>query len=188
MITPSAFATMVRGAFAFLEHVDNAVSVEEEAFAVIYRLRKIHVAVKYDARRSMEMDVSVAQPNSTEAFGISELLRVMGEDRLAGETRLVQACDDNIEARLRWLARLFEEHAVGCLKGDAALFRNLRRQRHAESLQTESDRELAQARMRAEDAWLRKDYAEVARILGVFAALLSPAEVKRVEYCRKRQA
>jgi len=156
------------------------------ASCVEYRRGAVFLEVWFDYRGS-EFSVVVGRDQVLRERQQLYLSEILDWRRVTPSIGSFAYAEANQRIVLQELARLTDENAGALLAGDdrafASAFVHQRQMRDASSLAWT----LEDARKRADKAWRAKDHARVIAALAPVEEHLSTADIKRLEYCRKRQ-
>lgn len=88
---------------------------------------------------------------------------------------------------LKRLADDVRKHASEALTGDRMYYRRLSEYRSRQARTFMEDMQLRQVRAKADEAWGHRNYPQVIEQYESIQALLSPAELKRLEIAKQRR-
>jgi hypothetical protein len=159
---------------------------------VVFEGKLVRVEVAYDADRSFELDVIVtlldelAEMRPEPGYRLREILSAMGAPEASRFEVIQVEAADTLERSLHEMAAALDQYAGELLLGSVAAFRRVGRTRDEACRVYRDERELANARARAAEAWRAGRYAEVVQALSTVASLLSPSDIKRLRIARRR--
>jgi len=163
--------------------------VRSDEQIVRFENSSVWVAVHYDSGRSGELGVEIGQIGAEDAvppFSLEEVLRCVGVLEARSIEKLATGDERQMSDTMDLLAGLLRTHAEPFLSGDGAMYAKVQSHRWKEGSEYAIATVLKRAREKAHEAWTSGDYWGVVRAFGEVEAHLSPAESKRLEYCRKR--
>jgi hypothetical protein len=83
-------------------------------------------------------------------------------------------------------SRLLRECGVACLKGDQAVFEEMKARRDSAVKVWHQQERQNSVRKEAESAWSRKDYEATARLYETINSQLTETEIKKLDYAKKQ--
>ena len=182
-----AINEVVRTAFAFLVSSHRFRLVEERENYFRLENDRVVVVLVYDRQRSYEMSVALGLKGDAQPlFDLPEVLRSRGVAAEQQPAGYQTASDDVMRRLVAQMSRVLEQHGAALLSGDSLAWRELNALRDAECLDYAQRRDLGFARSKADAAWKKKDFPGVVAALSPLQALLSPVELKRLEYAGKK--
>lgn len=175
------FAEEVKGCFSFLE-THGFRRVHSEPTFVRFESPRANINI-YHGRRSFEIGLEIESP--TNIYSFSEILRVA--DRMQGEQYRNYAThtSQGVAEGVGKLAQLFQRCVAAGIFEDKQLFARLDVQREELARSYALETQLQQARIKAEAAWHKKDYATVVETLKPLRAALTATEVSKLEFAEK---
>lgn len=178
------FPEEVKSRFLFLESRDFAL-VRSEATIVRYESPLFGINIFF-GRRSYEIGLEIAsvlRPN--EAYSISELLQLFDPSKGASYRNYATHSKEGVAEGVHQLADRLRQCIAAGMFDDKELFSRLQSQRSYLKRKYWLERDLEQARIDSESAWVKKDYEKVVEILSSLQEHLTPSELKKLEYARK---
>jgi hypothetical protein len=183
------FPQAVISAFVFLVKDFSFSCIRCEATYVRYESSAVFINV-YHGRASFELNVEIGERAVSDvrehSFTIGEIL-YMANPQVAENYHPYQATTaESVKKFVDELARLVKEYATPALQGDRLFFQRvseIQLQRSDNLLRTW---ELNRMRKDVEAAWHQKDFKRVLELYEPLKAYLTPAELKKLEYARKR--
>jgi hypothetical protein len=138
----------------------------------------------------LEWDVEVGllrqQPDQEEAFSLlSDLGALLGRGAEEGEVNPMWP-DQLLPRALKERAQFLKEHGEPALVGDVAFFGRASSARSTRTRAYWHSKRVDDATRNAADAFRRKDWRKVVRLLDPVSGDLSPAQRRKLEYARKR--
>lgn len=161
--------------------------VEAKVTFVRYESKEVFVNV-YHGRSSFELGFEIGLllkncDNFERKVTLSEIMELAGE----ADSSFCQASNkEGVEKCVSKIAGLVRQHAVNALKGDRSTFELLFDIQHQKSDRYIKSMELERMREKAEEAWHSKKYHEVVKTYEPFKGDLTPSEMKKLEYARKK--
>lgn len=148
------------------------------------------VELVYDGNRSFELNLLVGEMSSKASgsppFSIDEILRF----RCAPEAKqfaLVQVTSKEVMASfVEQLAEMLRAYGGDFIHGNEQSFAEIAEQRRREETAYALKRDLRKAREEAELAWRGKDYSAVINALRPLRAILTAAEMAKLEFAEKQ--
>lgn len=183
------FVESAKDAFAFLTTDYGFFIVTTDVTFVRYESTHVFVNV-YHGRSSYELGVEVGSLDEhfEPAFQLIELVLLHGEAALQ-RFRVYQTNNADLVRRgLMLLAESLRENGKDALRGDPLIYDTLRKERKRAEQRFALDLHVRQTRPRAEAAWKARDFATAAYFYGQIEEDLSPAEIKKLHYARKKLA
>ena len=181
------FSSAVLQSFAFLQSTYGFEVETVEPNLIRFRSSRLFVDIWHEWP-SGQIGLSIGRlSSSAEArhpFNFSDILYLTGSSNASAYRDYTALSRDSVQAGVNALAGELEAHCGEVLTGSDELFEKMtagRSERIEKYALTVSD---DQVRARVEAAWARRDYAEVARLLGGISDRLSPAEVSKLEYAQ----
>lgn len=188
--THLGFAEEVQNAFGFLVRELNYRCVAREPTFVRYESDQVFVNV-YHGRASYELGVEIGRLDSPgeaqHGYTLAELMRLVDPESEAGYRYVTARTAGLVEQGVAHLSELFRRYAGAALQGEADTFAQLHEQRRRWNHEYANEVMLSQVRPQAEEAFRRKDYAEALKLFESIREGLTPSELKKLEYARKKQ-
>ena len=180
------FSDITLSAFSFLaeEHSFRCIRVEQTL--VRYESSKVFVNI-YHGRLSYTIGVEVGclpnLPSMDEVYyTLYEIISALDEDRLDILSPFQASTPEAVEKCVLKLAEIVRHYANSALDGNQDTYQRLRENRHIKFLKYQ----INQVKIRAEEAWLIKDYNRVVELYSSLTGNLSPAEAKKLDYAKKK--
>jgi hypothetical protein len=184
------FPEAVISAFAFLTKDFSFSCVQQDVTYVRYESSAVFVNV-YHGRASFELNVEIGErvigrsvPENS--FAIGEILYLVSP-QVAENYRPYQVTTaESVQKFVNELANLVKENAIPALQGDHDFFQRvgeIQLQRSDNLLRTW---ELNSVRKDVEVAWRERNFKRVIELYDPVKEHLTPAEVKKMEYARKK--
>jgi hypothetical protein len=184
------FPAIVISAFEFLVKDFSFSCVKRDATYVRYESSAAFVNI-YHGRASFELNVEIGErvvdgrvPENS--FTIGDILYFVNP-QIAEDYRPYQVTNtESVRKFVNELAHLVKDYATPALQGDHAFL-----QRVSEIQLQRSDNlvrgwELNRVRKDVEIAWRDKDFKRVIQLFEPFEKYLTPAEVKKLEFAKKK--
>ena len=177
--------------FAFLSQSYGFRWVQVSDSQAVFEGPHVRLALLYDNRRSYELSARITPcAENGEPVGPSyDLAEFEGlfKHLARGETFPVAAArPDALRHSITFLATYLRNHGDPLLRGDSATYARLAKHRECAAQQYSQSVELSRMRRVVTRAWASRDYAAVVAHFGPHEAHLSPAEVAKLRYARKR--
>lgn len=164
---------------------------ESYAGAVEYENNAVRLSIGYDFSHSYELSVSIGiisdDLSGAQSCDLAEILGMKGVAEADLISRLQISDENDLPHFLRMLGGLLVQHAAEFLDGHADAFKQLAQYRGRRDHRYNLDQHLSYARADAEKAWLVRDYDGTIRALESMRSHLTPAELLRLEYAKKRK-
>jgi hypothetical protein len=184
------FREAVTSEFDFLVKNFSFTCVKQDVTYVRYESSDVFVNV-YHGRASFELNVEIGEraggrdiPETR--FTIGDILYLFSPQVAENYHPYQVTTLESVKKFVGELARLVEQYATPALRGDHNCFQRvaeIQLQRSNNLLQTW---ELNRVRREVETAWREKDFKRVVEIYDPVKEHLTPAEVKKLEYARKK--
>lgn len=182
------FQVVVEDAFGFLRDAYGFRIAESDRSTIVYESPTMVVSMFYDDQRSMEVSLSVARKSSPSqpAFSFDEILRAF--DVPPGVLPSGYAVGSAVDAGklAEKIASIMASYGRALLEGCDIAWERLREQRQRDLREYALKNELKNARVAADEAWHRRDYRTVVKVLEPLRGSLSSSEVGRLKYSAKR--
>ena len=179
------FSDEVRTSFAFLEALGFH-CVRAEATFVLFESSTFAINI-FHGLQSYEIGLDVADAQASDTYSFSEILRLLNREEAEQYRDYATHTADGVAEAVRRLAELFRKcFDAGILEDKGQLFCRLQSQRHGIARNRALEVQLEQARIKCEDAWRKKDFVEIVKILAPLREHLSSVELNRLEYARKQ--
>lgn len=145
----------------------------------------VDVVVRHD-RQAFQVSATVIPIETGEQFSTWEIARLAQAPGLS-TTGLYQATTPaHILAVVPTLARLLRLYGTEILRGNPAAIARLRAQQSLASQRFAAEGHARWVREQVFNAWSRRDYPAVIRVLGEIRASLTPAELRKMEYAERQ--
>ena len=183
------FEKIALDAFQFLQAQYGFRCVEFNQWNVRYESESVFVSVYFDGTRSFELGCSFGRLNDLkkpypESFDFGDLLRC--EVGSVEGSSFQVTTSDALKKFTNLLAEKLERHGSRILVGDDSAFDLILKLRDQANLEYAREERLEQIRHSLEKAWRAKEYQKVVELLAPVQEWLTPSEVKKLEYARKR--
>jgi len=182
------FAESVESSFGFLAGYGFR-RVQTEATFVRYESPELHVNI-YHGRRSYELHLEFGPrtglPSGEPSYYMAEILDLVNPDERARYRPWATHTVHGVAEGVRELASLFRQALEHGMMSEPRLFERLQEKRAEWRERFALDVELTHARERVDAAWHAKDYAKVVELLEPLRQHLSPSELAKLEYAKKR--
>lgn len=175
--------------FTFLIDVYGFHCVTAKVTFVRFESQKVFVNI-YHGRASYEIEFEIGLLTSNgkkeRSITSSAFLELIGCKEKADKPFWQANTKEGIEKGIAKMAAFIRQHATKALQGDIPTFETLfsiQKQswdRHLEGMKLQNIRE------KANEAWKFKDYAKLVELFEPVKCELKPAEVKKLEYAKKR--
>lgn len=175
------FKETVMSSFAFLTETYGFEYTHANETAAQYESSFLSIAIRYDPYSS-EIDLSFSRPEVECPYSLAELMALNEIEFEWGGTYAQASTPQALRKVVHAFALVLRQYGAGLLAGDLKVFDQLTEKQRQCTARTELD----EIRKRADEAWQKKDYAELAHLLEPIQAWLSPHESRRLEYARKR--
>jgi hypothetical protein len=194
VISPSRvalrFVQQAQAAFEFVTRAPFGLRLEEaDTLRVRYEGNGIVLVIDHD-RLSYEVDVAITRSSlSTEmsnAYSMLDLLRVSDAQTAKRYRCPAGSTPESVHVTLSRLADVLRVSGRSALLNVDGHFEKVSRARDEATVRFGREEVRRQARSHAEKAWDRREWLRVARALGSIEADLSPAELKKLRYARRR--
>ena len=154
---------------------------------VTYKSTKVLISIFYDDHRSFEVDVSVRKLTDVEpAYSLDEIfdvLKVPLSERPMGYSVLGP---EDLKLLVIRITELLETYACEFLDGNCEAWSRLLTQRARDSAAVFASVKLKDAKVAAQAAWSSGNYAAVVKAFEGFVSLLSPSELAKLKFARRR--
>lgn len=184
------FPKAVRLAFKFLVEDFFFSLIKEDVTYVRYESKTVFVNV-YHGRASYELNVEIGErviddPRRENPFTIGEILQLVNPQQYQVYRPYQATTSESVKKFLYELAHLVREYARPALLGDEEFFQQVHETRHQNSNKLLLSWELNRIRRDVEIAWREKNFKRVVEIYNPVKEHLTPAEMKKLEYARKK--
>jgi len=179
------FITTVQSEFSYLSTVGFKCVKATPTF-VRFESADLYVNV-YHGESSYEIGAEVGQLDARgdiNNYSISELIRITDSEEANKYRNFMATNPDAVVTGLKRLSAIFEKYGGPFLTGDVQLFRKLEQHKREWSKKFSLEILSKQVRPKAEEAFREKRYDEALRLYESIESELSPAEKKRLRYCR----
>jgi hypothetical protein len=183
-MTTIDFQRICRKAFAFLEDTYGCQPTMSGDGIVQYDCGLVTVTIRYDYRQSYELEAEFALLGQVEpAFSLGEVLLL---NRGVMPQAVQVTTEEALERFIHEMAQLVGAHAIDVLNGSPSEFDRLSEQRKRVFKRQQEEQRREDAIHTAQEAWEKRDYFEVVRLLSPIEAELSPSKTKLLELARNR--
>lgn len=186
------FKEAARAAFDPIADRYHMVFHETHAGSVEYDNNTVRLSIGYDYGRSCELSVSISimsgEIAEMRSGDLGEILGMKGAAEADMVSKLQIADENNLRPFLLMLAELLMEHAAEFLKGSRDAFKQLAQYCDQRNHRYSLEQRLSYVRADAEKAWKAHNYGGVIRALESIKNHLTPAELLRLDYARKKDA
>jgi hypothetical protein len=177
-------------AFAFLVKDFAFSCVQQQVTYVRYESNLVCVNV-YHGRASFELNVEIGErvvggDIRENPFTIGEILHFVNPEEAENYRPYQVSTTESVPKFVNELARLVKEYAMSALMGDHDFFQRVSEIRHQRSEELLRGWELTRVRGEVETAWNEKDLKRVIELYDPVKEYLSPSEIKKLEYAKKR--
>lgn len=183
------FSDLARGAFDSILTPLGYVCISESHVLVSYRGsvdQNASLNIRYDNGRSYEVGVDfVVATGDARTFTLGQLMGSTGQQQFEADGHQASTVDA-LSGVLKELARLTNQYATALLRGDEIAAARAQKFVSDSALRYGAERDARAARSAAESAWAARDYKTVVSALEKVAGQLSPAELGRLDYCRRQ--
>lgn len=165
-------------------------TVDDKYIVIKFFSKKVFVDFYYGAP-SFQLDFCVGRLGIEDkpgkhGFTSFDLLCLENEDRYKDYKLDSAHSYDNLRKGVPKLAETLRLYGKGCLVGNTSTYEKLVFERKKRINIWSKKQELKQAKILVSEAWDSNDYEKVVKVFGPLADYLSPADMKRLEYARKR--
>lgn len=183
----SRFHMAVRKAFSFLELKYDFHYIESGQATVIYNNNNVDVAIFYDDQRSFEVSLSLHNSGNPEQppYNFDELLRVLNVPNALWPFGYSVVAWTDVEQLILKMASITNLYVANALMINDSLWKDLAENRRNESIICAKNTTLDNARIRAGEAWKRKDYKQVIESLDNVKYSLGAADLAKLNYSRR---
>jgi hypothetical protein len=183
------FKEEVLAAFGFLIDEYGFRVVEQEPTRVRFESPLVFLNV-YHGRSSSELGLEVGQLEKRSSqlqsrYYLSDILDLIGKAQEEGYTFFQASTQERVKKYIAQLAELVKKHAKNVLKGDSAVFENLRSIQARKSQEYLKEMNLSRIRPEANEAFRKRDYSRVIELLEPVRTELNPSELRKLGYARK---
>jgi hypothetical protein len=180
------FITTVQSEFSYLSTVGFKCVKETSTFV---RFESVDLFVNvYHGASSHEIGAEVGKlgpDGDIDKYSVSELIRITDSDEAKKYRNFTATSPEAVVTGVKRLSAIFGRYAGPFLNGDTQLFRKLEHQKREWSKKFSLEILSKQVRPKAEEAFRDKRYGEALTLYESIESELSPAEHKRLNYCRK---
>lgn len=184
-MTPEKFTAETRAIFDPIANRCRMAFHESYAGSVEYKNNAVRLSIGYDFHRSYELSVSIGMITD-QSYDLTDILGMKCVAEADVISRLQISDENDLPHFLRILGGLLAQHAGEFLEGHSDAFKKLAQYCGRRDHRYNLDRKLANVRADAEKAWLARDYDGVLRALELIRSHLTPAELLRLEYAKRR--
>lgn len=189
-----------RASLGFLEAATSEFMflVEEFAFSCVkrdvtfvrYESKNVFVNI-YHGRSSFELNVEIGERSLSEntrerSFAIGDILYVTKPEVAERYYPYQVTTPESVKKFVKELAKLVKEYATPALSGDHACFEKTAAVQLRRSQDLLLGWDLQRVRREVDTAWHEKDFPRVVAIYEPVKEHLTPAEMKKLEYARKK--
>jgi hypothetical protein len=182
------FTERVTSSFSFLSEEYDFRVVKTEPTFVRYESSRVFVNI-YHGRASFELGFEIGRLDGTgkeeSAYTLSMIIEHMGAQKTTGYTSFQCSTGDSLKQCVPKLAGLVQNYASSFLTGDPGAYTQLLKTRSDIGERITKDYKLRAVREKAIEAWLSRDYAQVADLYESIFEDLTPAEIKKLDYSKK---
>lgn len=183
-MTAIDFQKFCREAFAFLEETYGCQPTMSGDGMVQYGCGTVTVTIRYDYKRSYELEAEFALAGQAEpAFSLGEVLLL---NRGAMPQAVQATTGQALEGFIHETAQLVKAYANDALKGNPLEFDRLSEQRKRVFKEQREEQRRQDAIGAAQEAWEKRDYLAVVRLLSPIEAELSPSKIELLKIARNR--
>jgi len=179
------FPDAVKTIFEFLATEHEFRCVLAEPTVVRYESQSMFVTVKIWPSRST-LDVEFGRLDSGESFNLSEVLRALNPKTPSGIGVFSLGDPAQVRQAVSTLAGWFRTSCGSVLTGGVLLWQKLKDQTRQLNERDTKEIGLRHIREEADTAWRKEDYAKLVALYESIQKDLTPAELKRLEYSKKR--
>lgn len=173
--------------FRFLKSQYDFAQTEADSTCVCYESDRVSVTIRLD-RKSFELKVTVERKETGERFSVWEIARLQGAPDITATTMLQASTRDRVEKLVPELSRVLQLYGDNVLRGDFRTFLLLRQQQVDETNRFLREGRLQWIRGQIPELWQRRDYKKVVELLEEAGEQLSPSELAKLDYARRRLA
>ena len=183
------FETLIKVNFLFLIELYNfkltkVKKQESHCISARYQSEDVFVEIYYGAP-SFELDFIFGREDIENHF-TSQDLTLLSDDDWSNYKLYSAHSYENLTACIPRLADLLKSLGRGCLLGNDTDYQKLISKKKRKQDTWYDDLKLVQAKEVALKAWKERDFAKVVESFSSVYGLLSPSEIKKLEYARKR--
>jgi len=162
---------------------------EANAYMIVWKKERFYINVRYDARRSYELDIGYGYDDSNDSddskiqdYSLYELYEILQYAEIKFDSCLYQASDaESLSTLLKTMADLLH---VTCRKVDLFVPEVF------DALQDIRDKNcLNYARQKLDEQgnnlWMSRDYSSLVQLYEYNADILTPLEKERLDYAKK---
>lgn len=156
---------------------DSSISIE-------YATSDVFVRFNYGAP-SFELDFYIGRVNiDLVGFNSSDLVATFSKSSLSEYKLFAANTQNNLLSCLPRLAAIFKELGMQLLRGEQSYFEKVDLEKQKRCRLWGDEQELKQKKRAAQAAWNNKDYRSYIEVCEPIANVLSPAELKKLDYAR----
>lgn len=186
------FPLEARGAFDFVAERVGMSFVMANEREVRYEREGVFLIVKFDGRRSYELNVEIGKGLSNKpvcSCSLAEVLSIKGAKDGGAIDGIMASEATRLRGVLQRLAALTLQYASAFLMGgDSSLCEQVAEMRRRDIDAYALDGALRTARALSQAAWQVRNYRDVVMLLEPLEQLLTPAERTRLDYARRHIA
>lgn len=183
------FVEVVLAAFEFLIKEHKFHCTQTEVTFVRYESETVYVNI-YHGRASFELGFEIGLLSEIEErkFTLGEIIDLANAQKDAGDTFFQASKTDRVQMLVPRLAELVKKYAGSALIGKSITFKELEDLRSRRSKELHKAMELRWIRQKVDEAWRKKDYANVVELYKPVRKDLTSSESKKFEYAEKQLA
>lgn len=181
--SPLRFAEQVKRHFVFLE-VRGFRCVLSETTLVRYESSRLAINI-YHGRQSYEINLEIERPRITHAYTFGDILRLVGDGGMPYQVYATNT-SKGVAQGVSQLAKRFRTCIDTGILDESDLFKRLKLKQDEWLRNYALDIQLEHARTQSSDAWTKKDFVQVVKILSPLQEHLAPRETRRLQYAKKR--
>ena len=184
------FVQVVLSSFSFLVNDHNFRVMKTEPTFVRYESADVFVNI-YHGRASFELGFEMGRLNDgsgmeEQPYSLDMIIELMGAKEETGYTFLQASTPTRVKELVPKLAKLVKTYAAPLFTGDPHTFEQLMQTRLQMSNQLYDDMRLRDVRRKADKAWQARDYVALVDLYESILEHLTPAEIKKLQYVKKR--
>ena len=181
------FSSAVLPAFAFLQSTYRFDAGTAEPAVVRFRSNRLFLNV-WQESRSREIGLSIGRlshsAETTHPFNLADVIDLKDAVKATAYRDYAARTRDQVRVGVSALARDLRTYGHDALGGDDSVFDEMAARRNERIKDYAVVVDDARVRKKSRAAWARKDFVEVARLLGSVEDRLSLAERSKLEYAR----
>jgi hypothetical protein len=187
MISKEIFSRNVESAFSVLITNYDFSVVESNDGYVRLDSPFVSIDVTYDFRNSFEVGIEFYELRDgvrypTIPFNIGEVLREHSVPNAHNASFFQSSKEDDVLVFIRETAARLVHHCEPCLRGEPKTFAALAQRRSIEASEYTRKMQIESARVRAEEAWRKKNYQGFIAVYQGLADSLPESDKKKLEY------